>query len=128
MRSKHSNRKFLKVSNSSGLDLCPCTCIINTMHMPTHRFLHIYKYVPHKHAHTHLHVRTYTHACTHTPHTYTHTHTHTTSEQDLGLDALSKALRRQQEVGLAIQEEVTEHNGEEHTPSSCLGGEENPDT
>ena len=123
------------------------------MHMPAHTFLHMYNtykhtvYTTHAHTHTlactyahtthacthmHLHICTHTprmHACTwmdtRTHHTCTHTHT---PEQDLGLDALSKALRRQQEVGLAIQEEVTEHNGEEHTPSSCLGGEENPDT
>ena len=50
------------------------------------------------------------------PHTHTHAYSHT-PEQDLGLDALSKALRRQQEVGLAIQEEVTEHNGKKHAPS-----------
>ena len=81
----------------------------------------------HTHALAHMHAHT-AYACMHLDgHTYTpHMHTHT-PEQDLGLDALSKALRRQQEVGLAIQEEVTEHNGEEHTPSSCLGGEENPD-
>lgn len=33
-------------------------------------------------------------------------------EQDKGLDHLSRALRRQQEVGLAIQGEITEHNGQ----------------
>ena len=54
-----------------------------------------------------------THTCIHAR---IHMHTHT-PEQDLGLDALSKALRRQQEVGLAIQEEVTEHNGKKHAPS-----------
>ena len=34
------------------------------------------------------------------------------AEQDKGLDHLSRALRRQQEVGLAIQGEITEHNGQ----------------
>lgn len=34
------------------------------------------------------------------------------SEQDQGLENLSRALRRQQEVGLAMQDEITEHNGE----------------
>lgn len=32
-------------------------------------------------------------------------------EQDRGLEAISAALRRQQKVGLAIQDEVSEHNG-----------------
>ncbi|XP_003382897.1 PREDICTED: syntaxin-8-like [Amphimedon queenslandica] len=32
------------------------------------------------------------------------------AEQDRGLDAISAALRRQQKVGLAIQDEVSEHN------------------
>ena len=32
-------------------------------------------------------------------------------EQDRGLDQLSQALRRQREVGLAIQDEVVEQNG-----------------
>ena len=34
------------------------------------------------------------------------------AEQDQGLENLSRALRRQQEVGLAMQDEITEHNGE----------------
>ena len=33
------------------------------------------------------------------------------TEQDRGLEALSQALRRQQNMGLAIQEEVVTHNG-----------------
>ena len=32
------------------------------------------------------------------------------AEQDKGLDALSAALRRQRKIGLAIQDEVSEHN------------------
>lgn len=32
-------------------------------------------------------------------------------EQDQGLDEISKALRRQRDLGLAIQDEVGEHNG-----------------
>lgn len=52
---------------------------------------------------------------------YTHTHTIGYDlkmtyfiiiiEQDRGLEAISAALRRQQKVGLAIQDEVSEHNG-----------------
>ncbi len=34
------------------------------------------------------------------------------SQQDKGLENLSKALRRQAEVGMAMQEEIAEHNGE----------------
>ncbi len=34
------------------------------------------------------------------------------TEQDQGLENLSKALRRQAEMGLAMQGEITEHNGE----------------
>ena len=33
------------------------------------------------------------------------------TEQDRGLDQLSLALRRQREVGLAIQDEVEDQNG-----------------
>ncbi len=33
------------------------------------------------------------------------------SEQDKGLENLSRALRRQAEVGMAMQDEITEHNG-----------------
>ena len=36
----------------------------------------------------------------------------TLTEQDEGLEHLSRALRRQQDFGIAIQEEVDEHNGE----------------
>lgn len=36
------------------------------------------------------------------------------TEQDRGLDQLSLALRRQREVGLAIQEEVEEQNGKDN--------------
>ena len=46
------------------------------------------------------------------PHTLTPSHPHTLTEQDEGLEHLSRALRKQQEYGLAIQEEVDEHNGE----------------
>ena len=33
-------------------------------------------------------------------------------DQDKGLDELSKALRKQQQMGLDMQEEIQEHNGE----------------
>lgn len=33
------------------------------------------------------------------------------NEQDKGLDELSKALRRQQQMGLDMQDEIKEHNG-----------------
>ena len=39
------------------------------------------------------------------------------TEQDRGLDAISDALRRQQRIGFAIQDEVVEHNGKY---SHCL--------
>ena len=32
-------------------------------------------------------------------------------DQDKGLDELSKALRRQQQMGLDMQDEIQEHNG-----------------
>ena len=32
-------------------------------------------------------------------------------DQDRGLDELSKALRRQQQMGLDMQDEIQEHNG-----------------
>ena len=35
--------------------------------------------------------------------------------QDKGLDELSKALRRQQQMGLDMQDEIQEHNGESST-------------
>ena len=41
-------------------------------------------------------------------------------EQDRGLDAISAALRRQQKVGLAIQDEVSEHNGERRNKMEIL--------
>ncbi len=34
------------------------------------------------------------------------------TQQDQGLENLSKALRRQASMGLAMQGEITEHNGE----------------
>ena len=33
------------------------------------------------------------------------------NDQDRGLDELSKALRRQQQMGLDMQDEIQEHNG-----------------
>ena len=36
------------------------------------------------------------------------------TEQDHGLENLSRALKRQQEVGLAMQDEITEHNGDHY--------------
>ena len=90
--------------------------------------------------HTHTHAYTHTHTHTHT-HTFRYNSTgldpwegggaspgpgsaqrmsvdqiraeqqQIIDEQDKGLDALSKALRRQQQMGLDMQDEITEHNG-----------------
>ncbi len=38
-------------------------------------------------------------------------------DQDKGLDELSKVLRRQQQMGLDMQDEIQEHNGIVHVSS-----------